>query len=61
MKISDLSKEPQVVLEQAATLLVEEFDEPRSWPTLPGAREEVAAVLRDGFARAMLEGQTLLA
>jgi len=60
MNITDLGKELRPILEQAAALLVEEFDEPRGWPTIEGAREEVAFVLREGFARAMLEGGTLI-
>jgi aminoglycoside 6'-N-acetyltransferase I len=58
--IADLATQPAPVREQAAALLVEAFDEPRGWPTLELAREEVAAVLRDGFARAMLEGPALV-
>ena len=41
-------------------LLVDHFDEPRGWPTLDLARDEVAQVLRDGFARAMVDGECLL-
>ncbi|MGH7675992.1 MAG: GNAT family N-acetyltransferase [Gemmatimonadales bacterium] len=41
-------------------LLVEHFDEPRGWATLPAAREEVARVTAEGFARAALDGDTLL-
>src|SRR5262249_38228148 len=51
---------PDLVLEQAATLLVHEFDEPRGWPNLELAREEVASVLREGFAFAMLNRDVLL-
>ena len=38
------------------------FDQPRGWPTLASAREEVARVIADGFARAMgsAGGDTLL-
>lgn len=60
MEIADLSRQSQVVLEQAVVLLVQEFDEPRGWPTLDLAREEVASVLREGFAYAALEGSALL-
>ena len=60
MQITDLGKQPDSVLEQAAALLVHEFDEPRGWPTLELAREEVGSVLREGFARAMLETDVLL-
>lgn len=60
MKIGDLGDQPEQVREQAATLLVEHFDEPRGWPTVADAREEVARVIGDGFARAMLDGDTLI-
>lgn len=60
MTIADLAAQPEPVREQAATLLVEGFDEPRGWPTLELAREEVATVLREGFARAVLAGSDLL-
>lgn len=60
MQIVDLAHQPDHLREQAATLLVEGFDEPRGWPTIELARDEVAAVIRDGFARAMLEGDAVL-
>ena len=60
MNIGDLGTESELIREQAAVLLVEEFDEPRGWPTLELAREEVAAVLREGFARAVVDGSSLL-
>src|ERR1700687_5693763 len=60
MQIADLGEQPNAVLEQAATLLVQDFDEPRGWPTLELAREEVASVLRDGFAYAMLDANVVL-
>lgn len=60
MKIADLSEQPALILEQAAALLVQEFDEPRGWPTLELARAEVASVLREGFARAALDEGALL-
>jgi aminoglycoside 6'-N-acetyltransferase I len=60
MKIVDLASEPERTREQAATLLVEHFDEPRGWSSLAAAREEVARVIGDGFARAMLDGEVLL-
>ena len=50
----------ELIREQAAALLVNGFDEPRGWPTLEVAREEVASVLREGFARAVVDGVTLL-
>jgi hypothetical protein len=42
MHIVDLANEPDGVLDQAATLLVEGFDEPRGWPPFEPGREEVA-------------------
>lgn len=60
MTIADLGTQPEQIQEQAAALLVEGFDEPRGWPTLELARDEVAAVLQQGFARAAVEESTLL-
>ena len=59
LKVSDLGAQSELIREQAAALLVEGFDEPRGWPTLELARE-VASVLRDGFARAIVEESTLV-
>ena len=59
-RVIDLGTQPALIREQAAALLVGGFDEPRGWPTLDLAREEVALVLRDGFARAAVEGSDLL-
>jgi len=60
MKIIDLAAQPGRVLDQAAALLVDGFEEPSGWQDLPTAREEVARVIREGFARAMLETDTVL-
>jgi aminoglycoside 6'-N-acetyltransferase I len=60
MKIVDFATQPEQIREQAATLLVEHFDEPSGWPSLVTARKEVGQVIRDGFARAMLDGEALL-
>ena len=60
MQIVDLASQPEPIKEQAAVLLVEHFDEPRGWPTLARAREEVVRVLDDGFIRAALDGEALL-
>src|SRR5688500_5337357 len=60
MNISDLTHQTDAIYEQAATLLVEGFEEPRGWPTIELARAEVATVLREGFARGMLDGTVLL-
>lgn len=59
MEIADLGRQSAIVCDQAAVLLVEEFDEPRGWPTIALAREDVSAVLREGFARVALEGDVL--
>jgi aminoglycoside 6'-N-acetyltransferase I len=60
MNIVDLASQPGNMREQAANLLVEHFDEPLGWRDLDSAREEVARVLREGFAWAMLDSQTLV-
>jgi aminoglycoside 6'-N-acetyltransferase I len=60
MMIHDLSTQSASVLAQAAAMLVEEFDEPRGWPTLELGHEEVSTVLREGFARVALEGTVVL-
>ena len=60
MQIVDLRKQNNAILEQAAILLVEHFDEPSGWPDLPDARESVDEVLEDGFAFGVLAGETLL-
>ena len=60
MDIIELGTQSELIREQAAALLVEGFDEPRGWPTLDLARAEVASVLREGFARAVVDGNTLL-
>jgi len=60
MPIVDLAEQPPEILEDAASLLVVAFDSPHGWPGIELARDEVASVLRDGFARAMLDGQRLL-
>lgn len=60
MEIVDLATQSEAVRQEAATLLVAGFDEPRGWPDLASATEEVAGVLQDGFARAALGNGTLL-
>ena len=60
MTIVDLSGQPAVILEGAAALLVDGFDEPRGWPTLELARAEVSSVLQEGFARAWLEAGSVV-
>jgi aminoglycoside 6'-N-acetyltransferase I len=60
MIIIDLAIQPDSVREQAAALLVTDFDEPRGWPDLVAARDEVAHVLEEGFARAAMDDTTLV-
>jgi aminoglycoside 6'-N-acetyltransferase I len=60
MQIVDLAGQPDTIREQAAALLVEAFSQPTGWPTLELAREEVAAVLAQGFARAAVDGPVLI-
>jgi GNAT superfamily N-acetyltransferase len=60
MEIVDLANQSDQILDQAATLLVEGFDEPRGWPTVAMAAEEVARVVCEGFARAMIDGDAML-
>ena len=59
MTIADLAARPEVVLRQAARLLVEGFDHPRGWPNLESATAEVERVVRRGFAVAALEDSLL--
>ncbi len=60
MQIAGIHKHPESILEQAAVLLVHEFDGPSGWPNLELACNEVATVLREGFALAMLDKDVLL-
>jgi aminoglycoside 6'-N-acetyltransferase I len=60
MRIADLATVGGDASQQAARLLVDEFDEPRGWPTMPLALEEVASVLRDGFARSAMEDDVVV-
>jgi len=60
MKVMDLGAQPESAREQAARLLVEQFDGPLGWPDLAAARDEVTRVLHEGFVRAMLDSQTLV-
>lgn len=59
-EIVDLATQTDEVRQEAAALLVAGFDEPRGWPSLASAQEEVARVVHDGFARAALGNGTLL-
>ena len=60
MEIVDLATEPESVREQAAALLTEHFDEPRGWPSLSSAKQEVDQIVSEGFARAARENGLLL-
>jgi aminoglycoside 6'-N-acetyltransferase I len=60
MPVADLAGQPVGILEEAAAMLVAEFDSPQGWPNIELAREEVSAVLREGFARGMVDGSILL-
>ena len=60
MRIVELGGQSAAIREEAAGLLVEGFDEPRGWPTRELARDEIAVVLRDGFALGALDGRDLL-
>jgi aminoglycoside 6'-N-acetyltransferase I len=60
MKRVNFATQAAQIRKQAAALLVEDFDEPRGWPSLAAARKEVGRVIADGFAIAMLHGATLL-
>jgi aminoglycoside 6'-N-acetyltransferase I len=60
VEIVDLSGQPAIILEQAAVLLVEGFVEPSGWKTMESARDEVAHVMAEGFARGAVEGDVLL-
>lgn len=58
--VVDLAAEPSRIRDEAAKLLVDAFDQPLGWPTLTAAQDEVARVLHEGFARAVLDDDTLL-
>jgi hypothetical protein len=60
MDVVDLADQPDRLQLQAAAFLVHHFDEPRGWPTLAAARDEVGHVLGEGFARAAIDGEALL-
>ena len=59
-RIVDLGDQPVHVRDQAAVLLVDGFREPGGWPNFSAARAEVAQVIAHGFARAIVEADTLL-
>ena len=60
MEIVDLTLQPEPVREQAARLLVEHFDEPHGWQSVPDAIREVTHISSEGFARAVLDAGIVL-
>ena len=60
MELVDLFTQPEAIRDQAAQLLHERFNHSNGWPSLAAAREELAQILRAGFARGLLEDATLL-
>lgn len=60
MTLVDLALTSELIRKDAAAMLVEQFAAPGGWPDHASAREEVARVLAEGFARGMLEGDRLL-
>jgi aminoglycoside 6'-N-acetyltransferase I len=61
MEIVDLAVQSEDIREQAASFLVEHFDEPYGWPSLASAREELARLIVEGFARAILDSEKIVA
>jgi len=59
MNVVDLATQPESIREEAARFLIEHFDGPLGWLDMASASEEVTRVLRDGFACAMVDSQTL--
>lgn len=57
MEIVDLAVQSEDIREQAASFLVEHSDEPYSWPSLASGREELARLMVEGFARAILDSE----
>lgn len=60
MEIVDLTPRQPQAQEQAAVLLVEGFTAPSGWPTVESARAEVTRVMDEGFARAAVDGATVI-
>lgn len=60
MVVADLALQGSRLRDDAADLLVSEFAAPSGWPDRASAQEEVARILREGFARAAVEGDALL-
>ncbi len=55
MTVQDLGAQPAELLEAAAVLLVDHFDEPGGWREMRSPREEVTNVLKERFALAAME------
>jgi aminoglycoside 6'-N-acetyltransferase I len=55
MEIVDLSLQPESMHDAAAAFLVSEFDASSGWRDRESATAEVGRVLRDGFARAVVD------
>lgn len=60
MSLVALAAEPAHIRDQAARLLHESFNNALGWPSLASADEELAEVLRTGFALARIESGRLL-
>src|SRR5215470_6258248 len=60
MDIVDLGVQPKDIRKQAAPLLVDDFNEPRGWPNLESAAQELDRILETGFALVSLEGGIVL-
>lgn len=60
MRLVDLATQPEAIRDQAARLLHDRFNHANGWPSVAAAREEIAQILRAGFACALLEDATLL-
>jgi aminoglycoside 6'-N-acetyltransferase I len=60
MEIVDLSLETGAIRDDAVEFLVSEFDAPSGWRDLTSATAEVARILHDGFARAVVDAGRLV-
>jgi aminoglycoside 6'-N-acetyltransferase I len=60
MKITDLAPLSPALHDAAAALLVSEFETPSGWRDVRAAHKELDRILREGFARAAIEGEQLL-
>jgi aminoglycoside 6'-N-acetyltransferase I len=60
VRVVDLTSRSEALHDAAAQMLVSEFAAPSGWPDSESARAEVTRVLREGFARAALDGEQLV-